>query len=302
MTCKNCNHNLPDDSEFCQYCGSKIETSKTSPDDAISAILKFQAAATVNAMQANSASQPNNEDLDDFGLVPEMPIYTHALKSVLGEEEYLDRLYTENGEKIKYTRRGSTSVDGIHGMIDIYDTFLPSGQPYKTIYINMYGAKASTAVPRGFTFSSKQRPLKPVKTSTPQNSRTPDSPTPAPPSKFFAFFGKHKKIFLIALIVCFSLMISSIIGYTICQNSMDNAYRHYEWTMHDGVFGCGSMACTYCEGVEVEKYRYKGPYPFHYYCTISDTRMAFELCSVIFAFATGIFMLALIIPKVKKQK
>ena len=26
MICTKCNHKLPDDSEFCQYCGNKIET------------------------------------------------------------------------------------------------------------------------------------------------------------------------------------------------------------------------------------------------------------------------------------
>ena len=26
MICKKCNQKLPDDSEFCQYCGSKIES------------------------------------------------------------------------------------------------------------------------------------------------------------------------------------------------------------------------------------------------------------------------------------
>ena len=177
MICNKCNHKLPDDSEFCQYCGRKIENvdvvksdtfdenssglidelskSDITPDDALSVILKFQAKARINAMEANADSQPDNEGDDDFGIVPEKPIFTLALKSVDGEEEYLDKLYTESGEKIKYTRRGSISAEGINGMIDIYDTFLPSGQLYKTIYINMYGAKASISTPKGFKFAEK---------------------------------------------------------------------------------------------------------------------------------------------------
>ena len=42
------------------------------------------------------------------------------------------------------------SVDGINGMVDVYDTYLPSGEEYKTIYINMYGASNSTFAPKGF--------------------------------------------------------------------------------------------------------------------------------------------------------
>lgn len=117
---------------------------KMTPDEALNAILQMRASNTIGAMKANSKTQPDNEGDSDFGLVPEKPIFTLALKSVEGEKEYLDKLYTVNGEKIKYNRRGSTSVNGINGMIDIYETYLPSGQPYKIIYINMYGAKGST--------------------------------------------------------------------------------------------------------------------------------------------------------------
>ena len=123
-------------------------------DEALDTISKIQAEATIKAMKANNISQPNNEEDSDFGLVPEKPIFTYALLSVDGEEKYLDRLYTVNGEKIKWKRRGSVSVAGVNGMIDVYDTYLSSGQLYKTIYINMYGAKSSTKVPDGFVFDN----------------------------------------------------------------------------------------------------------------------------------------------------
>lgn len=212
MTCNRCNHKLPDDSEFCQYCGNKIEkviepivaeeiletpqlvetpatvpatpatptssvveeepnTQGMTPDEALDAILKIQVKNTVEAMEANAQTQPDNEEDLDFGLVPEKPIFTLALMSVDGEREYLNRLYTATGEKIQYNRRGSIYVDGINGMIDVYETFLPNGQPYKTIYINMYGAKKSTKAPVGFvlnnpTVQAKPSPKKekPVKT------------------------------------------------------------------------------------------------------------------------------------------
>ena len=197
MICNKCGHKLPNDSEFCQYCGNKLDPQKadedttldassvmdklgqpdTTSDEALELILKFQAKATIDAMEANADSQPDNERGDDFGLVPEKPIFTHALKSVDGEEEYLDSLYTDSGEKIKYTRRGSTSVDGINGMIDIYDIFLPSGKLYKTIYINMYGARSSTSAPKGFKFASAAT-LTSVKTVVPkiQKERKPKKP------------------------------------------------------------------------------------------------------------------------------
>ena len=123
-------------------------------------------------MEANSKPQPDNEGASDFGLVPKKPIFTLALKSVEGEKEYLDKLYTVNGEKIKYNRRGSTSVNGINGMIDIYETYLPSGQPYKIIYINMYGAKGSTKAPAGFTFGKPAARHAAVPVPAPQSGKS----------------------------------------------------------------------------------------------------------------------------------
>lgn len=201
MKCYNCGHLLPEDSEFCQYCGKKIETEisiqenaveevivadettetagidlpdleNATPEEALDAIIKIQAEETVKNLKLNSKNQPNNEEDVDFGLVPEKPIYTLALMSVDGEREYLNQLYTENGVKIKWNRRGSTSVNGISGMIDVYDTFLPSGEPYKTIYINMYGAKKSEKAPVGFTLNNveakrkKKKPKKEKKVKT----------------------------------------------------------------------------------------------------------------------------------------
>ena len=237
MKCPKCNHALPSDSEFCQYCGTRIEKpaappvvekkeeyaavvappapivatpapeapkqptpveekvvatadaeeptqlpdfEKLTPDEALTAILQMHASNTIEAMEANSKTQPDNEGDSDFGLVPEKPIFTLALKSVEGEKEYLDKLYTVNGEKIKYNRSGSTSVNGINGMIDIYETYLPSGESYKTIYINMYGAKRSTKAPAGFTLGKPaarstvapvQPKVQPAIVTTPQSGK-----------------------------------------------------------------------------------------------------------------------------------
>ena len=73
MVCNKCNHKLPDDSEFCQYCGAKIEpitdevdSSVVAPDEALNAILRIQAEETIGSMNATATSQPNNEDDEDF--------------------------------------------------------------------------------------------------------------------------------------------------------------------------------------------------------------------------------------------
>ncbi len=168
--CPNCKQALPPDSEFCQCCGSKIETyssgvpagndmgtKEMSRDgnvdiahDENETVEKVFASGILQgqeAMEANKESQPHNELDADFGLVPQKPVYTVGIDE---QEKYLKSLRTINGEPIKWCRRGSLSVDGVHGMVDVYDIYLMSGEEYKTIYVNMYGAYNSALVPKGF--------------------------------------------------------------------------------------------------------------------------------------------------------
>lgn len=97
--------------------------------------------------EENEVHQTENLDDAEYGLVPEKPIYTNG---VSGSNAYLERLTTTLGEKLSWERQGSMSVDGINGMIDIYDGYLPSGKRYKTLYVNMYGAANSATAPKGF--------------------------------------------------------------------------------------------------------------------------------------------------------
>lgn len=191
MICAACKRNIPNDSVFCQFCGKPLEqpsvpsdpekpnppkqpaalgtdtsscnpspaTEKMTSKQALEIIADWQAKNVADSLNANRQNQPNHEGEADFGLVPKKPVYTPALKAVEGEEKYLDRLYTSNGEKIKYVRKGSVSLAEINGPVDIYATYLPSGQPYKTIYINMYGTTPSIKAPMGFSFTKQSASL-----------------------------------------------------------------------------------------------------------------------------------------------
>lgn len=183
IICPKCNSELPQDSGFCQYCGSKIENSSTTIDNTVEGnnapvaekvvknenesetVAKILASGIVEgqkAMEANKENQPHNELDADFGLVPHKPVYTVGIDE---QERYLKALHTVNGDPIKWNRRGSMSVDGVNGMVDVYDTYLPSGDEYKTIYINMYGASNSTFAPKGFSYAnqSSTTPINPIK-------------------------------------------------------------------------------------------------------------------------------------------
>lgn len=142
--------------ENLEFIQSMKKHNEISEQEAIDTVVKTLSEQTVKNYAENSKNQPNYEDDVDFGLVQHKPIYTSALMLIDGEIEYLNRLYTEAGDKITWNRQGSVVVDDINGIIDVYDTFLPSGELYETIYINMYGAEESRKAPKGFILYDRE--------------------------------------------------------------------------------------------------------------------------------------------------
>ena len=87
-----------------------------------------------------------------YGLVPGKPVFINGFGP---HHIYLDALCTPDGTELKNDRRGSMAVDGINGMVDIYDLFLPNGKKYKTIYLCLYGQHNSMTAPRGLCFRAQ---------------------------------------------------------------------------------------------------------------------------------------------------
>lgn len=140
-------------------------------------MLREMAREAVENAKVNGLVQGKYDGDAEWGLVPEKPIFTHVVESVDGEKEYLNSLYTPVGEKISYTRRGSTAVDGISGMIDVYDTYLPSGAFYRTLYINMYGLQTAQKAPVGFViYHAEKLPQVSVQQSRPQKQKKKKAP------------------------------------------------------------------------------------------------------------------------------
>lgn len=123
----------------------KLETEEDMA--AISLIAEsFSQAEQVRSENAEAAAQ--NLDDPEYGLVVNKPIYTNGVR---GSNSYLASLKTTLGETLTWNRLGSTSVEGVNGIIDIYESHLPSGKPYKTLYLNMYGSTNSNKIPKGFS-------------------------------------------------------------------------------------------------------------------------------------------------------
>ncbi len=168
MKCLKCGHILPDDSAFCQYCGTNLEqrpeesnerpieasAEETGAAEALAGILATQIVEGRKAVAANQGLVDQHVYDPEYGFVPQKPIYTSGVD---GEKQYLGSLRTVAGAPVTWNRRGSMGADGIHGMIDIYDVYLPSGDLYRTLYLNMYSSTNSTYPPVGFYIASQSK-------------------------------------------------------------------------------------------------------------------------------------------------
>ena len=173
VICAKCNSELPEDSEFCQYCGSKIIAVSEQPEVRETPVAPVAPDDAKPQKPESLTHQPTNYGIDDeLGLAPNKPIRTNGAEQ---QRLYLQRLRSINGDVLTWNRRGSVSIDGVQGLVDIFDAYLPSGAEYKTVYLNTNGIACPSYAPKGFSYvivPYVSSPVsQPTKTNKPSNSK-----------------------------------------------------------------------------------------------------------------------------------
>lgn len=119
----------------------------TAQDDELIKLITDYSAASKDNQNKNEGVKNYHIGEEDYGLVLNKPVYT---SSINGSNHYLSNLRSELGEKLTWDRMGSYVVSDVDGMVDQYEMYLPSGELYRSIYINMYSKTTAKDVPKGF--------------------------------------------------------------------------------------------------------------------------------------------------------
>ena len=139
MKCLHCGYIVPDDSEFCPYCGSRVEAETTAQVNApIAASAPAQAASTQSERDRITQSQRYFDP--DYGYSPENPIVTSSVPMI---GYYLASLRTSDGRSFTWERMARQDDSSI----DAYCLYL-DGKPYKGLYFTATG-NDSEYVPAG---------------------------------------------------------------------------------------------------------------------------------------------------------
>lgn len=103
----------------------------------------------------NIAIQEESIDDPEYGLCMTKPVYTSGSDDA---EMFLNSLTSALGEDLSWEQRETLDVDGIAGKVIVFDSYLPSGKSYKTLYVNEHGINAERRVPKGF-LTKKSNPI-----------------------------------------------------------------------------------------------------------------------------------------------
>lgn len=135
------------DEELSDSNSSPAAAEEETNSDTIDDFTELAATLIAEQIIANRNVEESNSADFEYGLIPNKPVYTAFIE---GQMDYLNSLRTLDGATITWNRKGSMVVEGVNGVVDIYETYLPSGELYKTLYLNMYGTETSKIPPDGF--------------------------------------------------------------------------------------------------------------------------------------------------------
>ena len=139
--------------KFCKMNMSDSTFTLESPEN-----MKLFEMCDEEASEDENLSIQNLDIQDDtenemYGLCMEKPIYTSGQEDT---EDFLTHLKTTLGENVICERGETLDVEGIAGKVIVYNTSLPSGKSYKTLYINEHGINPKRKIPKGFAIDKTE--------------------------------------------------------------------------------------------------------------------------------------------------